>query len=640
MTDRREFLSNSIIGIGGVLLPSISHTSGANNLSETERSSRTARRNPDLSFEHGDPLLQFSYGDVELSQCPQQTQFEQTHAILMGMNEDSLLRPFRLAAGLPASGYDLGGWYSSAPPLVSEGPRGPETFGQWVSALSRYFAATKNVATQQKVQRLIEGYAAAMEATGAIFQFSGNPTYFYDKLVCGLEDAYEFAEIKSALTLISRTTDAASVHLAGKAIDEIGPDAEKSSESYTIPENQFIAWQRGAGNRHLEMAKQYLADDFYFMPLARGENVLPRRHAYSHVNALSSAAKAYLVLGDERHLHAAINGLTFVERQSFATGGWGPNETFLPIPAQDYIDRATGEKKHFAGLYTLGDALERSQTHFETPCGAYAHFKLTRYLLRITKNSGYGDSMERVMYNTVLGALPLNKYGKAFYQSNYHHHARKEYFDGYGNNEKDEWPCCSGTLPQIAADYRVSTYLRDRKGVYVNLFIPSTLRWEQHGIPISLKQWGEYPLGDTVNFEITSGRSVRCTVRFRIPSWAQSPTLTINGDSISQPLQAGTFASIDREWMTGDRIELRLPRGLRLQAADSLHPDLVAVMYGPLVLFSVADDTPKVTRAQLLAAKRQVPNSPEWQVETSGNSIRLVPFWAIKDEMYFTYLSV
>jgi transposase-like protein len=33
---------------------------------------------------------------------------------------------------------------------------------------------------------------------------------------------------------------------------------------------------------------------------------------------------------------------------------------------------------------------------------AYAHFKLPRYLLRITKNPHYGDSMERVMYNTVL----------------------------------------------------------------------------------------------------------------------------------------------------------------------------------------------------------------------------------------------
>ena len=33
--------------------------------------------------------------------------------------------------------------------------------------------------------------------------------------------------------------------------------------------------------------------------------------------------------------------------------------------------------------------------------------KLTRYLLRVTRDGKYGDSMERVMYNTVLGARPL-----------------------------------------------------------------------------------------------------------------------------------------------------------------------------------------------------------------------------------------
>ena len=57
------------------------------------------------------------------------------------------------------------------------------------------------------------------------------------------------------------------------------------------------------------------------------------------------------------------------------------------------------------------------------------------------------------MYNTVLGALPLTKYGKAFYNSNYHGHAHKAYFDGY-DRMNDAWPCCSGTLPQIAMPNR------------------------------------------------------------------------------------------------------------------------------------------------------------------------------------------
>ena len=50
---------------------------------------------------------------------------------------------------------------------------------------------------------------------------------------------------------------------------------------------------------------RFLADDWYWDPLAGGQNVLPGKHAYSHVNAMSSAMQAYFVLGSEKHLRAA-----------------------------------------------------------------------------------------------------------------------------------------------------------------------------------------------------------------------------------------------------------------------------------------------------------------------------------------------
>jgi uncharacterized protein len=115
---------------------------------------------------------------------------------------------------------------------------------------------------------------------------------------------------------------------------------------------------------------------------------------------LSSAAQAYLTLGNPTHLKAALYGFDMIAAQSFATGGWGPDEHFI-VP----------------GSGALGASLDVQSKSFETPCGAYAHFKLTRYLLRITRDSRYGDSMERVMYNTVLGALPIRPDGHAFYYS-------------------------------------------------------------------------------------------------------------------------------------------------------------------------------------------------------------------------------
>src|SRR5690349_10286196 len=120
--------------------------------------------------------------------------------------------------------------------------------------------------------------------------------------------------------------------------------------------------------------------------------------------------QAYLMLGSEKHLRAATNGFAFLSAQSFATGGWGPDETL----------RAPGSDDVFASL---------SNTHssFETPCGAYAHFKLTRYLLRVYRDSRYGDSMERVMYNTILGAKPLEADGRTFYYADCNFGGHKVY---------------------------------------------------------------------------------------------------------------------------------------------------------------------------------------------------------------------
>lgn len=244
------------------------------------------------------------------------------------------------------------------------------------------------------------------------------------------------------------------------------------------------------------------------------------------------------------------------------------------------------------------------------------------------------------MYNTVLGALPLNKLGNAFYQSNYHAHAHKAYFDGYGHAGPDEWPCCSGTLPQVAADYLVSTYFKDVDGVFVNLYIPSRVRWMQHDADISLVQSGQYPLADEVVFDIIASQPANFSVRLRIPAWARSASIRVNGRSISEPVSSGAFATIYRRWRSGDRIELALPRELELKSVDSQHPDMVALVTGPLVLFAVSDDTPRVTRAQLLAARQQANGDAEWHADSADGPLRLTPFWAIKDETYFTYLSV
>jgi DUF1680 family protein len=207
--------------------------------------------------------------------------------------------------------------------------------------------------------------------------------------------------------VLARATDLADKVLPEKALtrEEMRQRPHRDisftwDESYTLPENLFIAHETFGDARYLEMARRFLHDKPYFEPLAAGKNALVGQHAYSHMNALSSAARAHLVLGDEMHLAAARNGWKFMSVQSYASGGWGPNEAFVE-----------------PGKGKLAESLLGTHNHFETPCGAYAHFKLARYLMRISGDSVYGDSLERMLYNGILAAMPPRPDGSAFYYS-------------------------------------------------------------------------------------------------------------------------------------------------------------------------------------------------------------------------------
>ncbi len=567
------------------------------------------------------PLEEFGYGDVSLASELHEDQLQNTHAILMNLSEDSMLKPLRAMSGLPAPGEELGGWYLYDPDYDQhKGDTGfaPAcTFGQWISALARAYAIRRDPAVREKVFRLNRLYARTI--TGDFYVNNRFPAYCYDKFVCGLIDSHQFVGDPDAFTILEHTTDVALPHLPKTAIEHgvswrPGTDETYTwDESYTISENLFLAYQRGAGQRYKQLGIQYL-DDAYYAPLSEGRNNLAGRHAYSHVNSLSSAMQAYLITGSEKHLRAAKNGFEMLLAQSFATGGWGPDETLRALDSDD-----------------IAASLRNTHSSFETPCGSYAHFKLARYLLRVTRDSRYGDSMERIMYNTILGAKPLLADGSTFYYSDYNFNGKKVY-------KQAHWPCCSGTMPQVAADYRINTYFRDARGVCVNLYIPSTLRWKQDGAPFSLKLVTEYPLESSLHFEVHATQSKNFALHFRIPAWADAATLFVNGKRSSAPTVPGTFASIQRTWKNGDRIDLDLPMKTRLEAIDERHSNTVALLYGPLVLFGIDGAKRAVARGQLLAARKT--GSSSWRADTAGGTLRLRPFIGIAEESYATYFQV
>jgi hypothetical protein len=242
--------------------------------------------------------------------------------------------------------------------------------------------------------------------------------------------------------------------------------------------------------------------------------------------------------------------------------------------------------------------------------------------------------METVLYNTILGARPIQPSGVSFYYSDYNNDAAK-------SDYAQKWPCCSGTFPQLTADYGISTYLRSPTGLAVNLYTPSRVSWRQGAANASLTQQTSYPESGETSLTLKLDRAEHFTLALRIPAWAGPGTrIQVNGRASGPTPQPGTFLTLDRTWKTGDRIELSLDMPLRLIPLDSAHPDLVALARGPVVLFVVLPAPQKLTREALLAATRQSSTSNDWLISTDGAPVVMRPYPAITTEHYRLYQQV
>jgi DUF1680 family protein len=533
----------------------------------------------------------------------------------LAISDDNLLNGFRQRAGLPAPGRPMGGWYDP------EDFAGAHPFGQWISALSRTYAATGDPRFKEKVAVLVHWFHETIAPDGFFFSslkvFTNWPCYLYDKNCIGMRDAYTMTGNKEALVVLKSMTDWAASHLP-----------RRNDEWYTLPENLYNCYALTRDNRYPEMARQYDYSKEYYNPFAKGVNAFtPDRHAYSHINSLCSAARAYQETGDEKYFKAVSNAWEFLTTtQMYASGGWGPNEHFVT-----------------AGQGNLAASLDLDTFHpqtssqaynndFETPCGCYANVNVDRYLLRFTANAKYGDNMERVLFNGMLATLPMQPDGRTFYYSDYHAGAHKQYFPSL-------WPCCSGTYALITADYPLDIYFHDDRGLYVNLYTPSRVQWRHKEQTINLEQTTDFPLSDTARFTVHTAHPAQFTLNIRVPGWTAAPVkLTVNGRQAKLSGTPGTFLAVNRKWREGDFVSATFPMSLRFEPVDAQTPHVAALMYGPIMLVALADGDVSLDCD---------PSNPDKWIQPDGSAtlafraknsgVVFRPFYQLRDERYTTY---
>jgi len=221
--------------------------------------------------------------------------------------------------------------------------------------------------------------------------------------------------------------------------------------------------------------------------------------------------------------------------------------------------------------------------------------------------------------------------GTTFYYSDYNNSGRKVHY-------RDKWPCCSGTFPQLTADYGISAYFQSRDGVYVNLFLPSRVSWMENNTQCSLTQMTDYPRAATTQLALNLARPESFTLYVRIPAWAGSKTsVSVNGRGAESSIEPGKFLALQRSWKDGDRVEIEFEMPLRLEAIDNENPNNVALLHGTIALFAVGEIPAKLSRKDLLSATALSSSSSDWVAKTAGGMLTFRPFSSIMSEGYRLY---
>jgi uncharacterized protein len=202
--------------------------------------------------------------------------------------------------------------------------------------------------------------------------------------------------------------------------------------------------------------------------------------------------------------------------------------------------------------------------------------KLTRRLFALDPKPEYAEFMERSLMNHILASIDPED-GRTCYMVPVGQGVEHEYQDMFNS-----FTCCVGSGMESHALHGDGIYYEADGRLWMNLYVPSTANWKSAGAQVKMDT--DFPEGDsaTLTLDLESPRTL--TLSFRRPSWAgEGFEVAVNGKAVANPPAPGSYVHIKREWKSGDKVSLTLPKKLHTEPVPD-NPNRVAIMWGPLVL--------------------------------------------------------
>jgi len=515
--------------------------------------------------------IPFPLKDVRLQPGAFSTTAAANRKYLTTLPPDRLLHTFRLKANLPSSAEPLGDWEKPDCEL-----RGHFAGGHYLSACALAFASSGDEELKRNGDLMVAELAKcqAQHKNGYLSAFPQElfdrlrdgvnvwaPFYTIHKVMAGHFDMYTLTGNEQALETVEK--------MARWVRGWSDPLSEQQMQRVLLVEyggmGEVLANLYGVTGKaeYLNLAQRFDKKGL-FDPLAAHRDELKGLHVNTHVPQVIAAARLYELTGDKRYWNIADyfwNEVT--SERSFCTGGTSNFELWRSDP----------------GVLSTQLSSETSED-----CCVYNMMKLTRHLFAWSPQAHYMDYYERVLFNHRMGTIDPESGTTVYYLplGNGYSKIYAKPFDSF-------W-CCNGTGAEEFAKLTDTIYFHDDSSIFVNLYIASELKWPEKGIRIL--QQTSFPEEQGTTLLLSTEKPVDIDVKLRVPYWAKSGSVKVNGRPIPAFANPGSYLVLRGPWKNGDRIELSLP--MNLHAAPM--PDkesLQAEMYGPLVLAARFEEEPR-----------------------------------------------
>ncbi len=495
---------------------------------------------------------------------------------LASLDPERLLHNFYLSAGLVAPKESYGGWEAM-------GIAG-HSLGHWLSGVSLLIANTSDRELSAKLNHCLaemariqaahgDGYCGGTtverrgktidgkivfeevrrgEISSHGFDLNGGwvPLYTWHKVHAGLIDAHRLAGNSRAMDILLGVAG----YLAGvlEPLNDEQMQRVLAAEYGGLNESYADTFALTGNPRWLRMA-QRLYHRAVLDPIVREEDKLDGLHANTQIPKVIGLARLHDLTREKQAGDAArFFHSTVRHHHSYVIGGNSDREHFGPPDRRaNRITEATCEA-----------------------CNSYNMLKLTRSLYGWSGDGSLFDYFERIHLNHIM-AHQRPSDGRFVYFMPLAAGARRIY-----SEPEDSFWCCVGSGMESHAKHAESIYWGTERALLINLYIPSELDWREQGIGLKLNT--DMPFGGNSTITINRAPGKSRAIALRIPDWARSYELKLNGQTMQGEPHSG-YVSVDRRWEQGDKLELRLEMGLDVERVPD-DPSLVAFLHGPLVL--------------------------------------------------------